>query len=388
MLRLLIFVSLLLTFDPRSDFQPRVVAYYTSWSIYGAQYYVTDIPADKITHLNYAFMNVSANGECVLGDEMADIHFLYPGDTEDEPIKGNLKQLMLLKQNYPHLKILMSVGGATWSVNFSDAALTQESRERFARSCVALMQRFGFDGIDIDWEFPVFSSGREEDRANFTLMLVELRHQLDEAGTFILTIAAPQTSQFIKDIEIDKIHPYLDWINVMTYTFHGGWSERTNHHAALYASSDDPSEDEDMRVNFNIDAALRTYLDGGVPPHKLVMGIPFYGHGWLGVPPENNGLYQPFENLPQGTFGTDIYTFSDISANYLGQYVRYWDDEASVSWLYNPTTRIMISYEDEVSLGIKLAYMKSSDLGGVMIWELGYDDAEHTLLNTIHEQLK
>ncbi|MBI5959064.1 MAG: glycoside hydrolase family 18 protein [Chloroflexi bacterium] len=375
----------------------RVVGYYTSWSIYTAQYFVTDIPAEQLTHINYAFLNLSDQGGCTLGDELADIYYLYPNDSETDVLRGNFKQLQQLKQRYPDLKTLMSVGGWTWSDRFSDAALTPESRAVFIQSCINFMKTYGFDGIDIDWEFPVSGglvkhSGRPEDKENFTRLLAELRAQLDIQGEiarthYLLTIAAPQTPQFYAYFEMDKIHPYLDWINLMSYTFHGGWSPITNLHAPLYASSSDPSEDEVTRLKFNVDAAVQAYLEAGVPADKIVVGAPFYGHGWSGVANVNHGLYQSFTGLPDATWGDGVYDYRDLEANYLDSYQRFWHEEAQVPWLYDPGTQIMISYEDPESLSAKADYVQQQGLGGMMIWELSYDSDDHTLLNEIYTDL-
>ncbi|MCH2368164.1 MAG: glycoside hydrolase family 18 protein, partial [Planctomycetes bacterium] len=257
----------------------RIVAYYTAWSIYARNYFVTDIAAQKLTHINYAFANI-ANGEIALGDRWADIEKPYPGDSWDDPLRGNFNALLTLKERHPHVKTLISVGGWTWSGRFSDAAVSEDSRRRFAASCVDFMTRYGFDGVDIDWEYPV-SGGlasnrtREEDRGNFTLLLAELRRQIDARATrdkrpYLLTIAAPAGSGTYANIEIDRIHPLLDWINLMTYDFNGGWSARTGFNAGLFAAS----ENENKLPGFNAAAALQAYLTAGVPPAKLQMGVP------------------------------------------------------------------------------------------------------------------
>ena len=384
----------------RADFgaspEYKVVGYYTAWSIYGRGYPVTKVPPDKLTHINYAFANISADGRCVLGDVYGDTQFLYPGDEKTSGLHGNFNQLRLLKQKNPKLKTLISIGGWTWSDHFSDVALTEESRRRFAASCVNFMQDYGFDGIDVDWEFPVkgglkASSGRPADKANFTLLLSELRHQLDSAASagqhFLLTIAAPATAQFYQNMELDRIHVYVDWVNIMAYTFYGGWNKTTNLHAALYPLTDDPNLDTVMRNTYNVDGAVQAYLMAGVPPAKVVVGVPFYGHGWQGVPNVNNGLFQTFSGLPKGTWGDGIYDYKDLKAHYFGTYQRFWHKTAQVPWLYNPATGIMISYEDPESLGAKANYIMAKGLGGAMIWELDYDDVEHSLLNTLADRL-
>lgn len=383
--------------QPSSPIAHRVVGYYTSWSIYGQRYYADDVPGDQLTHLLYAFANL-AGGECILGDEYADAQFAYFDDASDprrdafgDPLAGNLAALLRLKERHPHLQTLLSVGGWTWSTGFSDAALTAASRERFVRSCVQMMLRYGFDGLDIDWEFPVtqgegYFQGRAADKQNFTLLLAEFRRQLDaqsagDGRQYLLTIAAPQVADFWQHIELDLIHPYLDFINLMTYSFHGGWAEITSHHSALYPTSLNP---DPATRDYNVDGAVRAYLAAGIPADKLVIGVPFYGHGWANVPNINFGLYQPFDGLTDGTWGCcGLYDYADLAANYIGRVPQYWDAEAQAMWLYDPAQAVLISYEDPQALAAKTAYVRERGLGGIMIWELSQDDDAHTLLNSI-----
>src|SRR5664279_3154978 len=154
----------------------RVVGYFASWAIYDRGYFVTDIPADKLTHLNYAFAAISDDGEIALMDEEADTQYTYPGDSDNQPLKGNFHQLQLLKVAHPSLQTIISIGGWTGSAKFSDVALTAQSRDKFARSVVKFVTQYGFDGVDIDWEYPTGGGDtgnveRPEDRTNFALLL-------------------------------------------------------------------------------------------------------------------------------------------------------------------------------------------------------------------------
>ena len=378
----------------------KVIGYFISWGIYNPDnpYFVTDVPADLLTHINYAFVNISDDGKCILGDEWADAQYSYPDDQETDELRGNFKQFLLLKEQYPHLKTLLSVGGWTWSGKFSDVALTEESRAAFAESCVAMMKQYGFDGLDIDWEYPGGGGmegnvSRPEDTQNFTLLLNELRAQLDAQGEadggvhYLLTIAAPAGPPMIANLELDKIHEPLDWINLMTYDFYGSWSPTTGFLSPLYASPDDPSEDEMTRTKLNTDATVQAYLDGGVPPEKIVIGVPFYGRAWGGVEDVNNGLFQPYTELPETPRGEASYGYDDLQAEDMKDYPRFWSDDAQSAWLYNPETKIMVSYEDPQSLEAKAAYVKEKGLGGMMFWELTHDDDANTLLSTIHNAL-
>jgi chitinase len=377
----------------------RIVGYFPEWSVYQRNYHVRDIPAARLTHINYAFAKI-VNGECALHDPYAAIDKAYPGDKWDAgALRGNFKQLQLLKQKNPHLKTLISVGGWTLSGPFSDVALTTATRAKFARSCVAFMLKYGFDGVDIDWEYPV-SGGlegnktRAADKQNYTLLLAELRRQLDAQSKkdrkhYLLTIAAPAGPQTYRNLELDRIAAYLDWINLMTYDFHGGWSPLTNFHTALYPSSRDPTKDEAVRKGFNVDAAVKAYRAAGVPADKIVVGVPFYGRGWAGVKDVNNGLYQPrAAALPKGTWENGVFDYKDLAANYVGKMKRFWHDEAKVPWLFDVRRGLMISYDDPESLRLRAEYVRRNGLGGVMFWELSGDDARSSLLDALHKGLR
>lgn len=296
---------------------PRVVGYFSSWGIYARNYHVRTIvtsgSAEKLTVINYAFAG-PINNHCALGDPGADSRRIYGrNDSVDgegngqDTLRGHFGQLVRLKRMYPNLKVLIAIGGWTFSAGFSDAALP-ENREAFVASCVDMFIHGNlpgwdtpgvaagvFDGIDIDWEYPAASARRghiyrPEDTRNFTLLLAEFRRQLDAIDpNLLLTIAAPAGEDKFSMMELDLIHPYLDWINLMTYDYHGAWDAQgpTNFLAPLYPSADDPSGDSTL----NIDYTVQAYLQAGVPAHKLNLGIPFYGRGWTGVADTGNGLY-------------------------------------------------------------------------------------------------
>ena len=340
----------------------KIVGYLAGWNVYGArQIRIADIPADQFTHLNYAFAGVTAGGLC----------------KEDNPSgdHANFAELQKLKQRYPHLQTLISIGGADGAKYFSVAAKTAEARKQFAASCVRFMQDNGFDGIDIDWEFPT----NAEEKQNYAAMLAELRAQLGKQN--LLTIAAPAGPNNYAGVAWASIARDLDWINLMTYDFAGSWSPTTNFNAPLYAASKNANA-------YNGDAATQAYIAAGVPAQKLLLGVPFYGRGWSGVADPNHGLDQKFGGVPKGTQGGGAFDYRDLKQNYLPTYPRYWNDQAQVPWLYNPSTQVWISYDDPESIGIKTEYARAQKLGGVMIWEISTDDDQHSLLNSIYTRLK
>jgi len=368
-----------------------IVAYFSSWSIYARQFFVTDIAANLLTDINYAFANISDAGECAIGDEWADTQFPYPGEKEGDGLLGNFHQLQLLKEKNPDLHTLISIGGWTWSAKFSDVALTDASRKKFATSCVAFMKKYGFDGLDIDWEYPTGGGNtgnaeRPEDPANFILLLTELRSQLDAQGGidgehYLLTIATGTNKDAIPKVDWKAAQAQLDWINVMAYDFVGSWVSNTGFNAPLYASPNDPAPDN------NDDTSIKAYLAAGVSSEKLVLGVPFYGRGWKEVADKADGLFQPYGQIPNGTWGEGVFEYKDLSNFWIDKMERHWDDAAKVPWLYLPKTGMMISYDDPESLGYKVDYVKQNNLGGIMAWELSADSPDHTLLKAVHDSL-
>jgi chitinase len=362
----------------------RVVGYFPSWGIYARNYHVPQIPAAQLTHINYAFANV-VQGRIALGDPYADIDRFYPGDCWNPGCRrGSFQQLRLLKQAHPHLKTLISVGGWTWSSNFSDAVLTPQSRAIFAQSIVDFVVEHGFDGADIDWEYPVSgglgsNTTRAVDRIHYPLFLAELRAQFTArtattGQTYLLTIAAPAPPAIIANFDLAAMHPHLDWINVMTYDFHGPWGDPvTGMNAPLY---EDPADPSSNRATWNAAAAMRSYLGAGVPSAKLHIGVPFYGRGFGSVQSTTDGLYAAYGGPSSpGTWENGVYDYDDLVARYIGRngYAQYWNDAARVPWLFHPTARTFISYDDPRAVAEKAWFARQHGLGGVFFWELSGD---------------
>ncbi|TFE19744.1 chitinase [Cohnella luojiensis] len=372
----------------------KIVAYYPSWATYARNYHVSDIDATKITHINYAFANVSTAGEVVVGDTYADTDKFFPGDCWDAGCKrGNFNQLNKLKASNPHLKTLISVGGWTWSGNFSNAASTDALRTVFADSAVKFVRDWGFDGVDIDWEYPVgggLQAGRPEDKQNFTLLLQKLREKLNAAGTadgktYLLTIASSAGPAYVQNTELGTLQQYLNWINIMTYDFHGGWETTSGNNAPLYFDPADPSSNA---AALNVEAGVNGHLNAGVPASKLVLGLPFYGRGWGGCTSAGGNYKACTGASSQGTWEGGVFDFSDLQANYinLNGYTRNWNNTAKVPYLYNPSTQVFISYDDVESIGYKTSFLKSKGLAGAMFWELSAD-RNKTLLTKVSADL-
>ncbi len=276
-----------------------------------------------------------------------------------------------LRRLNPDLKILLSVGG--WSAGgFSEAAYTPEGRRLFAQTAMELVERYGLDGIDIDWEYPCMSvagiGADPADKKNFTLLLQELRRAMEarEAERYLLSIAAGGDTYFLRNTQMEQAAVYLDYVQIMTYDLRGGFSTAAGHHTSLYAT---PADLSDVCA----DKAVREYLRSGVPAEKLVIGAAFYARTWTGVNPADHGLCQMAKSA--GTGGPH---YGELLENYINKngYVRYWDDDAKAPWLFNGDC--FISYDDEESLGYKVDYLKEKGLRGIMCWEYGCDTS-HTL---------
>ena len=330
---------------------------------------VTTIDADKLTHINYAFVNVK--------DSLAWLENIATDTT-------NFRKLNSLKKINSGLNILISVGGWGWSNFFSDAVLTESSRRKFAKSNAAIVEAYNLDGVDIDWEYPGMRGEdnvfRIEDKENFTLMFKTIRAELDllSAKTgkkYLLTTAVPCFTQFIEMTEMAKAQQYLDFINLMAYDFFVA-GDTAGHHANLYASEDYDKEQ-------SADRAYNEYTKAGVPAEKLVLGIPFYGRSWFMKTDSNHGINRPVDSLARG----GGYTFiKDSIANRPG-FVRYWDTKAKAAYLFNWKTRQLVSYDDEESVRLKCGYVRDHNMAGVMFWQYASDPKEY-LLNAIHDTRK
>ncbi|QJD87251.1 glycosyl hydrolase family 18 protein [Cohnella herbarum] len=381
------------TVVPGGDYN--LITYYTSWSVYERAFQPTDIDTSKLTHINYAFSDLCWKGygsggvKCQNEDIPLQKDYVFDGEMvigDQEVDLQNMETLRTIRAQRPHLNLMVSVGGWSWSKNFSNMAKTEETRRAFANSAVKFLREYRLDGLDIDWEYPV-EGGLEsnargpEDKENFLLMVRTVREALDAAGStddkyYLLTIASAQSDAFVANADLAHSSAYLDFINIMTYDYSGTWEALAHHNAPLYHDGKHPKSSAPRN---NVSAAAEAHLNGGVPSYKLVLGVPFYGIGWLGCPP--NGQYLTCEGgaIPEGeSFGTyesRAFDFDDIEANYLNKngYVRHWNEAAKVPYLYNSEKRRFITYDDEQSMMYKTSLIKSLNLAGAMSWDISQD---------------
>ncbi|WP_379165739.1 glycosyl hydrolase family 18 protein [Paenibacillus roseus] len=379
------------------------VTYYTQWSIYDRKFYPSDIDVSQVTHINYAFAdvcwnkkgtnpnNICQNDELPLQKDYVYNGEIIIGDPEADP--ANFAAFADIKQANPDLKLLVSVGGWSWSRSFSDVAADEITRRTFANSAVKFLREYKLDGLDIDWEYPVeggetHNIHRPEDKQNFTLLMKTLREALDAAGSedgkyYLLTIASGQSDSFVVNADLANSVSYLDFINIMTYDFGGSWEKLANHNAPLYYDSKLPKS---SAPRSNVRGGAVGHLNGGVPEHKLVLGLPFYGKGWSGC--AEPGQYVTCTGVPPGTWESGVFDYHDVVTNYVGQngYVRYWNEAAKVAYLYSPETQQFITYNDRTTMIYSASLVKTLNLAGVMSWEVSAD-RERVLLRQLNRDL-
>ena len=329
-----------------------------------------EIAAKKLTRIDYAFINTK---DGILSEPTA-------------MEAANLATLVSLKKINPALTVVVSTGGFSRSEDFSDIALTPESRAKFVASCVKMVETQHLDGIDVDWEYPAFPRPngrfRAEDKQNYTLLLRDLHVTFEEAGKRLhrrlyTSTATNGNKFFLNSTELGEVAKYVDVIVLMGYDFYDRKDPVTGNHSPLYTDPADPKHVSD-------DQSVRDYIAAGVPAGKIVLGVPFYGHGWTGVPAANNGLFQP---VPAGKMFDVLYT--EIAKKDLAPgsgFTRYWDEASAVPWIYNPATQTFVTYDDPESMKRKCEYVKQRHLGGIMFWAYN-GDPDNVLLDAIDNGL-
>ena len=385
-----------------------VVGYFAQWTIYRRGYLprhvATSGAVQQVNVINYAFAAPDANLKCASLDTFADYGKRFDAtesvdgvaDSVAQPLKGNFNQLLKLKQLNPSLRVLISLGGWTESYRFSDAALPT-NREAFVASCIDMFIKGNvaagvsaagvFDGIDVDWEYPGSCGAtcdfREEDRENFVALLAEFRLQLDVLGQakerhYLLTVAAPAGKAQYSKMDLAGVGPHVDWINVMTYDFHGRWETAgpTNHSSALFQSSCE-APDGDWA-----DKAVTAYVSAVGNPAKVLLGMPFFGHGWRtsNVPP---GLCLAATGIPRGTYERGVDDYDVLAARNAPPFA---DESTGTQWTFDGST--FWSFDDPRSASWKADYANCRELRGVMFWELSGDDATGSLLAALGSRLR
>ncbi len=329
-----------------------------------------EIAAGKLTHVNYAFVDVR-NGRLT---------------EHAPPDAASLAALTGLRKQSPRLRVLVSVGGWEGSRPFSQLARSAASRARFVASALAFLRRHDLDGLDVDWEYPGLPGNDNPhgpaDREAFTALLADLRAGFDRDGAargrkLLLTIAAGAFPEYLEHVDLARVQASLDLVHLMAYDFRvpeGG--DEAGHHANLRAHPADPRQ-------LSAERTVREFLAAGVPKEKLVLGVPFYGRAWRGVRTKTEGLYHEGRPVP----GFDA-TYGAL-AKLVGTdgWVRGWDEAAQAPYLWNAARKTFVSYEDPESLRLKCRFVREQGLAGVMFWEY-HSDPTGALLDALVEGLR
>lgn len=319
-------------------------------------------PADRVTHIMVAFASIDTNGDLIF------------------PIAIDIPAITALKAQNPALKVLLSVGGWEWSQPFTSVANDTAKRTAFANSCRQKCLDLNLDGIDLDWEWP--GGGNTTplagDRNNFTALVHGVRLALDSltpttGKAYELTCYAPADTVSISFWDLAALKHDFNFFNVQGYDLHGSWENRTGHQSGLRRNPLGPDD------GLNQEQVLAIYTAAGVPKSQLLVGAPFYGQAWTATGFEQNGLFQnanPFGPM----------TYATIATGPAKHYLRTWDHDAKVPWLFDALgTKRVISYDDPQSIFEKANYSRSNGYSGVYFWQLGGDSTDRQLLITLSD---
>ncbi|KZV88068.1 glycoside hydrolase [Exidia glandulosa HHB12029] len=338
----------------------RSVGYFVNWGIYGRKFFPWMIPAEHLTHILYAFADIREDGEVFLSDDWADKDIHFANDSWNEPagnLYGNLKQFFLLKKKHRHLKVGLSIGGWTYSPKFHPVVVTPAKRAKFVQSSIQILENYGFDFLDLDYEYP----SNSEQAKGYTELLRDLREGLDQHARmkgimyrYGLTIAAPAGPSNHEKLQVAEMNHYLDFWNIMAYDYAGSWDQVSGHQANTFGGQ------------INTKQALDFYVNNGVAPHKLVVGVPLYGRSFANT----EGPGSPYNGVGQGSWEQGVYDYRALPLP--GSFI-FRDANLMASWSYDYKTKEMVSFDDAEVGRWKGEWIARSGLGGVMVWELSGD---------------
>ncbi len=284
-----------------------------------------------------------------------------------------IRKMVSLKEKNPQLKVILSLGG--WGGCYTCSAVfdSTEGRTEFAKSVKNLLDYFGADGIDLDWEYPAIPGVpghpyKTADKVNFTKLIQVLRTTLGTKPE--ISFAAGGFDAYIdSSIEWKLVSPLVDKINIMTYDLIHGYSKVSGHHTPLYSTS---------KQQLSCDNAIRLLMKKGVPKNKLVIGSAFYTRFFKTADTINNGLYRPCE------FAYGV-SHKNIKDSLSKGFNIYWDDVAKAPYAFNKERKIFATFDDKQSIRLKTLYARKNKLNGIMFWQMVDDSYKDGLLQTMFE---
>lgn len=424
---------------PNGTTDKRVVTYFEEWGIYSRDVNLSDVDGQSMTHMNYSFFDVKADGSITLFDEFAALQKRFPeadqvsrtfssseyasmapelldiyensgryttsqnGDditVTSVPVgwngvgtndAGNFEQLRRFKELNPEVNLGFALGGWTLSDEFSTAYATQEGRDKFVSETVRIFETYDFfNVVDFDWEYPggggkAGNAVSASDGANFELVLRDLRTALDDLSArtgrdFEVSIATAGGEEKLAKLNLEGIDPYVDFYNVMTYDFHGGWENVTGHQAAMTGDAN----------NYDVTGAVDVFENAGIELSKVVMGAPAYTRAWGNVADGGSfGYQQPGAGRDAtGSFEAGVYDYKDVLNDVVtGTRNLYWDDDNKAAFLYDGDE--WSSMETTATIAGKAAYVEEKGLGGMMFWALSNDaEGEASLVEAADDLLR
>ncbi|KDR23755.1 endochitinase-like [Zootermopsis nevadensis] len=364
----------------------RVVCYFESWAIRNPEdgrYSVSDVPGDLCTHILYSFVGVNnATWELLVLDPEIDVE------------QNGYTNFTDIKLKFPELKTLLSVGGwAEGGQKYSALVSMKERRNSFVKSVVDFMHEYGFDGIDLDWEYPGAKErgGNPSDKDNFYFLVEELKIAFDDEGFgWEISMAVPLTRRKLQDgYHVPGLCRLADAVHVMAYDMRGIWDGFADVHSPLYRRPHDKGDLE----NVNVKDGLQLWVDMGCAPDKLVVGVPFYGHTYILNP--NSTSHEPGTPIDRDAKvkgGMAYYQICQALQEKNSQWTEKWDDFGKCPYAYKGN--LWVGYENSKSITIKMDFIKENGYAGAMMWALGSDDfrglcgPKNPLVTILHDSMK
>lgn len=371
-----------------SDSPKQLVARYSSWAAYGPGIELNSLPLDKMTHLIYEMAILQEDGSLAINDSFIDLR--NDVDFEGVNVNGNYELIRAIKLRYPSLKVLVNVGGWTLSTHFSTVFASREHSKRFSESVNRWTQEYSFDGVAIDWRYPVgggvtTNSTHPDDIKHLTKWVKDFK-QTPQGGNTLIWMALTGRGISGQQWNMVDLNRWIDRFEILSLDYFGGWSSTTWHSSALKTPLNDPQKP-------SADKAITYWTDKGVSRNKILLSINSMSVSWGGV--NKLGLGQPVGMVPTGSFDTNensghLRYESVLALAARGDYERRWDNESEATYLYNSQEMDghFISFEDQQSLKNKVNYVREKNLAGIIVHQIYADSMDSSgIFHQLNEYL-